>query len=114
MSILTGRANVNEPECDLAIAMSHKNSNGSANKVFSKSSQAKREPRRITFSYNHSSNFLGTDLKIEPSLQEPTTPIDKLNTPRTVTVPTAFFPPSPTPIVENEITITGFTHIFIN
>lgn len=31
--------------------------------------------------------------------QEPTTPIDKLNTPRTVTVPTTtFFPPSPPPL----------------
>ena len=42
------------------------------------------------------------------SFQEPTTPIDKLNTPRTVTVPTTFFPPSPIPIGEPEF--TGINH----
>jgi hypothetical protein len=44
------------------------------------------------------------------TLQEPTTPIDKLNTPRTVTVKTAtFFPPSP-PLNQNnesELNLTG-------
>lgn len=90
--------------------MSHKNSNG---KAFSKSAQTKREPRRIIFNQNYNSNFLGADLKIDPSLHEPTTPIDKLNTPRTVTVPTAFFPPSPTPIVENEINLTGNYFTFL-
>lgn len=55
-----------------------------------------------------SSNYNVNDLKIN-SLQEPTTPIDKLNTPRTVTVPhITFFPPSPTNhINENEISISG-------
>jgi len=47
------------------------------------------------------------DLKLN-SLQEPTTPIDKLNTPRTVTVShTAFFPPSPTTV---EIEINQESH----
>ena len=48
------------------------------------------------------------DLKLN-SLQEPTTPIDKLNTPRTVTVKTAtFFPPSP-PSNQNNDTELGLT-----
>ena len=46
--------------------------------------------RNITFNNNNIN-----DLKLSHAFQEPTTPIDKLNTPRTVTVPTAFFPPSP-------------------
>jgi hypothetical protein len=48
------------------------------------------------------------DLKLMP-FPEPTTPIDKLNTPRTVTLSasSAFFPPSPSQIVENDISMTG-------
>ena len=58
---------------------------------------------------NQNTNLTLYDLKLS-SLQEPTTPIDKLNTPRTVTVKTAtFFPPSP-PINQNndtELNLTG-------
>jgi hypothetical protein len=43
------------------------------------------------------------ELKITSSLQEPTTPSTTINTPRTVTVPTTFFPPSPTPFVDNDL-----------
>ena len=50
--------------------------------------------RHITFSNNNIN-----DLKLS-SFQVPNSPIDKLNTPRTVTVETSFFPPSP--INENE------------
>ena len=50
------------------------------------------------------------------TLPEPTTPIDKLNTPRTVTVKTAtFFPPSP-PLNQNnesELSLTGMIKISI-
>ena len=64
------------------------------------------------FLFNNEMNLSGTpytnDLKIN-SIQEPTTPIDKLNTPRTVTVPQiTFFPPSPTNHMnENEISLSG-------
>ena len=68
------------------------------------SSNGKSKERHISFNNNLNIN----ELKLNPLQQEPTTPIDKLNTPRTVTVNTTFFPPSPTPIVDNEITITGF------
>jgi hypothetical protein len=50
--------------------------------------------RHITFSNNNIN-----DLKLS-SFQVPNSPIDKLNTPRTVTVVTTFFPASP--INENE------------
>ncbi|CAF0975428.1 unnamed protein product, partial [Brachionus calyciflorus] len=97
--------------------MSHKNTslNGSSyqspkNRFY----HNKRETRRISFNLNstHSHtnsdlfNLTDSDLKLDSNLPEPTTPIDKLNTPRTVTVPTTFFPPSPNPIVENELSIT--------
>ena len=99
--------------------MNHKNSNG-GNSIASQSPKSlnkffhnKRESRRISFALNPSQHtnsdlpYSDSDLKLDSNLQEPTTPIDKLNTPRTVTVPTTFFPPSPNPYVENELAITG-------
>jgi hypothetical protein len=48
------------------------------------------------------------DLKLASFVHEPTTPIDKLNTPGTVTVKTTFFPPSPPPIADNDLSsLTG-------
>lgn len=59
-----------------------------------------RGERHLTFSVVSSSS----DLKLSSSyLQDPKTPNDKLNTPRTVTVSTTFFPPSPTPFVDNDM-----------
>ena len=67
------------------------------------------------FSFNNdmiatlsTSSYNSNDLKIN-SLQEPTTPIDKINTPRTVTVPyITFFPPSPTNQVnDTDLSISG-------
>ena len=65
------------------------------------------------FSFNNdmiassTNNYSINDLKIN-SLQEPTTPIDKLNTPRTVTVPHIFnFPPSPTTQMNDNDMISG-------
>ena len=64
------------------------------------SSSSKKTSKHISFSIN--------ELKLN-ALQEPTTPIDKLNTPRTVTISNAFFPPfSPTsPNPDHDISIAG-------
>lgn len=65
----------------------------------------RRGDKHLTFNVTSSSS----DLKIAGSyLHEPKTPNDKLNTPRTVTVPNTFFPPSPTPFVDNDIGIEFF------
>jgi hypothetical protein len=75
------------------------------------SSSHKNQNER-SFSFNNdmiasSGNYSINDLKIN-SLQEPTTPIDKLNTPRTVTVPHIFnFPPSPTTQMNENDMISG-------
>jgi hypothetical protein len=45
------------------------------------------------------------ELKLFSVHQEPTTPNGNLNTPRTVTVNATFFPPSPNPIGEGELSI---------
>ncbi len=75
-----------------------KSNNSMNGKTLSKNS--KSSERHISFSTNLN------EFKLN-AWQEPTTPIDKLNTPRTVTVNTTFFPPSPTPIVESDISISG-------
>ena len=66
----------------------------------SSSSISKKSSKHISFSIN--------ELKLN-ALQEPTTPIDKLNTPRTVTISNAFFPPfSPTsPNPDHDFAIAG-------
>jgi hypothetical protein len=102
--------------------MNHKNSGIGSNGITNQSPKSlkpfynKRETRRISFNLHptqhHANSHLhitDSNLKLDSNLQEPTTPIDKLNTPRTVTVPTTFFPPSPNPIesVENELSIAG-------
>jgi hypothetical protein len=59
----------------------------------------------------------GNDLKIATSFcQDPTTPSDKLNTPRTVTVNTSFFPPSSPLTADHDLSsgLTGILLLFFN
>lgn len=71
--------------------------------------------KTISFSSNISINGLGDadsndDLKLNIACPEPTTPIDRLNTPRTVTVKqTSFFPPLSPTLVDPDINLTGKT-----
>jgi hypothetical protein len=55
--------------------------------------------------FNYYSHLNQNNLRLNNIFQEPTTPMDKsLNTPGTVTVKTtAFFPPSPPPMIDSEL-----------